>query len=328
MRRMKLLAACALGMALLARAEPLPSMMVPALTTTPGPLAQRAYELTRREITAIRHDLLPWAQDPRAKLLTTGKHDEHGIRPNTQVMLAFVVVARWGATPAERANALADLVALLRFVAPTHSAGPLMANDGKKWQAQWQSALWAFQAGQAAWLVWDKLDAELQAQLANMLAVEADRFLTWDPPHQVKNDTKAEENAWDSLVVALAACMLPQHPHAAAWHTAAQRWQLSSFLTEADTRSDRGACAATFRAENNFRHRHGAASRGLAVARGFRAAAAGDPSCRARPLSHHHAHPRQQPLIAHLYKCALLSTGWCTVSSLSHRGRGRADPPR
>lgn len=235
---MKLLASFVLGMTLLASAEPL-TVLVPVLTNAPGPLAQRAYELTRREITAIRHDLQPWAKDPRAKLLTTGKHDEHGIRPNTQVLLAFAVVARWGATPAERADAFADLVALLRFVAPTHSAGPLTANDGQKWQAQWQSALWAFQAGQAAWLVWDRLDAELQAQLANMLAVEADRFLTWDPPHQVKDDTKAEENAWDSLVVSLAACMLSQHPHAAAWHTAAQRWQLSSFLTEADTHSDR-----------------------------------------------------------------------------------------
>ncbi len=239
MRRMKLLAAFVLGMALLARAEPLPPVVVPVLTNTPGPLAQRAFELTRHEIGAIRHDLQPWARDPRAKLLTNGKHDEHGIRPNTQVLLAFAVVARWGAKPAERDAAFADLIALLRFVAPTHSAGPLTANDGKKWQAQWQSALWAFQAGQAAWLVWDRLDAELQAQLAHMLAVEADRFLTWDPPHQVRNDTKAEENAWDSLVVALAACMLPQHPHAAAWHTAAQRWQLSSFLTEADTHSDR-----------------------------------------------------------------------------------------
>jgi hypothetical protein len=155
------------------------------------------------------------------------------------VMIGLAVVSRWGETPQERDGALADLVAMLRFVAATHSAGPLTCNDGRKWQNQWQSALWAFQAGHVAWLVWEKLDADLQSQLANMIISEADRFVGKEPPFRIKSDTKAEENAWNSMPVALAANMFPKHPHAAAWRETAMRWQLSSFLTEADVTSDR-----------------------------------------------------------------------------------------
>lgn len=212
---------------------------LPPMTNAPGPLAQRALALTRREVAGMQRELKAWARDSRAKLLTDGGHTEHSIRPNTQVMIGLAVVARWGESPAEREGALADLIAMLRFVAPTHSAGPLACKGGKKWQKQWQSALWAFQAGEAAWLVWDKLDAELQQLVANMIAVEADRFVNVEPPFQIKRDTKAEENAWDAMPVALAANMFPRHPHAANWRATAMRWQLSSFLTEADAQSDR-----------------------------------------------------------------------------------------
>lgn len=242
MRRSVLVALAVSGCALSLRAELAADFRVhpfPNATNGPGPLAQRALDLTRREVAAVRRTLKPWSQDPRAKLLTTGKHDEHGVRPNTQVMIGLAVVARWGATAEERDGAFDDLVAMLRFVAPTHSAGPLTCSDGKKWQKQWQSALWAFQAGEAAWLVWDKLDAALQADLAHLLAAEADRFVAVDPPAQIKRDTKAEENAWNALPVALVANMFPHHPHAADWQATAKRWQLSSFLTEADTKSVR-----------------------------------------------------------------------------------------
>ena len=212
---------------------------MPPLDPPQNELARRWLELTRRETLAIRNDLKPWARDPNAKLLTTGLHVEHGVRPNTQILVGLAVVARYGQTPAERDAALADLIAILRFVAPTHSAGPATCSDGKKWRDQWQSALWAAQAGMGAWLVWDKLDPELRWLTANLICHEADRFLKLDPPHQIKNDTKAEENAWDSMPVSLAAMMFPKHPHAGQWETAAIRWQLSSFVTEADTRSDR-----------------------------------------------------------------------------------------
>jgi hypothetical protein len=199
-----------------------------------GALARAALDATGKEVAALRKELRPWDKDPTAKLMSDGRHTEHGIRPNTQPMIAFAVVALWGGKQAERRESLEDLVAMLRFVAPTHSAGPVTAATGKKWQNQWQSALWAFQAGTAAWMVWDKLDPELQWLTCNLVAQEADRFVGAEPPFQIKRDTKAEENAWNSSVIALAANLLPDHPRAGFWKETAIRWQLSSFLTESD----------------------------------------------------------------------------------------------
>jgi hypothetical protein len=122
---------------------------------------------------------------------------------------------------------------------PTHGAGGATCADGKPWRDQWQSALWAASTGQAAWLLWDELTPREKWLAARMVCDEADRFVTQTPPSQVKRDTKAEENAWNSRVVALAFNMFPNHPNHDRYREAAVRWQLSSFTTAADlTRED------------------------------------------------------------------------------------------
>src|SRR5205814_7212835 len=73
---------------------------------------------------------------------------------------------------------------------------------------------------------------------ARMICDEADRFVDAKPPTQVERDTKAEENAWDSTIVALAFNMFPHHPRHAVWRDAAIRWQISSFVTAKDCASD------------------------------------------------------------------------------------------
>src|SRR5205814_9459702 len=46
----------------------------------------------------------------------------------------------------------------------------------------------------------------------------------------------AEENAWNSEIVALAFNMFPHHPHHEIWRQTAIRWQISAFATNADTK--------------------------------------------------------------------------------------------
>lgn len=210
---------------------------VPDIHSGPGPLARAWFKLAQSEVAGLRRQLRTWEKDPRAKLLTDGRHREHGIRPNTQAMITFAAIARWSPDARERQETLADLIAMLRFIAPTHSVGPMTTADDRKWQSQWQSALWAFYTGIASWIIWEQIpDDELRWLIANCIAREADRFVEAEPPFQIKYDTKAEENAWNSTVVALAANMFPQHPHRDRWLETANRWQLSSFLTEDDVR--------------------------------------------------------------------------------------------
>lgn len=104
------------------------------------------------------------------------------------------------------------------------------------WGNSWQSPLWAFYTGQAAWLVWDKLSASERNDVARMMADEANRLLTGNDVYLTSDtgsqqlyqynrggtdvtpgDTKAEEDNYEAQLLGLAVAMMPNHPNAAKW---------------------------------------------------------------------------------------------------------------
>ena len=103
------------------------------------------------------------------------------MRPNAHAAYGLAVLARTTDDKSAHDSALK----ILRFILPTYP----------KWKNQWQSALWATSAGQAAWLLWDDLTPAERGLAARMICDEADRFVAAKPPSQVERDTKAEENA-------------------------------------------------------------------------------------------------------------------------------------
>jgi len=190
---------------------------------------------------------------PGAVSIAGELHNEHSIRPNARTLNGLAFMARTlpddaFPTTLTRPMCRDNAIAMLRFVLPTHGAGNIMTASGKQWNSQWQSALWASSAGMGAWLLWDELDPELQWLAARMIADEADRFVGQRPPGQVEDDTKAEENAWNSTVISLAACMFPHHPHHQAWMDTAKTWMVSSFVRKADIESSRTIDGATLAA--------------------------------------------------------------------------------
>ncbi len=203
-----------------------------------GELARRLEPLMAKQAEYLAGTLRPWTETSGALSLTDSKSGEHGIRPNAHTAFALAVMVRTMGDdfPAglSRETCRDKAVAILRFVLPTHGAGGRKCSDGKQWKDQWQSALWADRAGKAAWLLWDDLDPEMRWLAARMAADEADRFVGKTPPAQVEKDTKAEENAWNSTVVSLAANMLPRDPRAADWRRTAAIWAMSSFVRKAD----------------------------------------------------------------------------------------------
>ncbi|NUP45713.1 MAG: hypothetical protein HOW97_00140 [Catenulispora sp.] len=137
-----------------------------------------------------------------------------------------------GISADEAANRAATLVRSLahRYYTNNSLAGV------STWGNGWQTPLWAFYTGQAAWLVWDKLSPAERDDVARMLATEADRlasgndvYLTSDQAGAklfqydrgntdvTPGDTKAEEDNYDAQLLGLAVAMMPNHPHAADW---------------------------------------------------------------------------------------------------------------
>lgn len=185
----------------------------------------------------------PWTTDPALKLVTESKSDEHWIRPNAGTVLGFAFLHRFGpydesVIGISKDHLLQDvIVPMMRYLTVVHLTGTRPTGDGKSWGSQWQSAHWAHMLGRGAWWIWDDLPADLQVSIRKLVAHEADRIANTDPPHQVLEDTKSEENAWNSQILSVAVTLMPDDPRRTDWEKAFQRWALSSYLRPADETS-------------------------------------------------------------------------------------------
>ncbi len=211
-----------------------------------GPVMRALEPLLVQQGRALAAQLKPWPGDPAAALLPLEKgtaSSEHGIRPNAATAKGLALLVRLlpdEAFPADftRAQARAAALSLLRYLVHTHGASGGTCADGKPWRNQWQSAYWAAMAGEACWLLWDDLNPTERWLAARMICDEADRFVEVVPPANLVNDSKAEENAWNSEVISLAFNFFPGHSRNSTWRDAAIRWIASSFCTAGDVRSE------------------------------------------------------------------------------------------
>ncbi len=168
-----------------------------------------------------------------------GGHQENDIRPLAYAALVNAFLASTeppsgGMSATDRRRAADECTRLLRYLAQGHVTGLGACQNGKRWGDQWQSAFWARSAVFAGWIVWADLDPELQAGLCRILIHEADRFLQQPPKSSLRNDTGAEENAWNAQMLSLAAQMMPAHPRAAQWDRAAKLYGYNSLSVAAD----------------------------------------------------------------------------------------------
>jgi hypothetical protein len=205
--------------------------------------ADRLYLGTQRLAHYLIGELRPWADDPSLLLLTTSKSGEHSIRPNAGTAAGLAFLYRFGpydkaVVGISRAELLQDkLVPIMRYLTTTHVTGSRPTSDGKNWGDAWQSAHWADKLGMAAWWAGRDLPADLTADVCRVIEHEAARFVDAQPPHQLRNDTKAEENAWNAQVFSAAIVLMPDHPRRKEWEAAFQKWTLSAWLRAADEHS-------------------------------------------------------------------------------------------
>jgi len=171
-----------------------------------------------------------------------GPINEEVIRSMTQELMGYAVLYKSPSFDADlagvsRTHLLDRLNRCLRWICAHHLTGRLRTTplqwDGQ-WGDDWESSLWAGQAAMAAHWVWDDLDPDVRDVVLTMLAFEADRFLDVDPPDGRWLDTKAEENAWDSYLIAWAYCLQPDHPHAPRWLDRGKAFALNTFTTDRD----------------------------------------------------------------------------------------------
>lgn len=155
----------------------------------------------------------------------------------------FAVLARFGkpdetmgGVPREKLEELARI--MISAVIRTHPAsGAPQASP--TWWHKLSALRFDHIFGMGAWLLWEKLSTETQLLVARILEHDADLYLEEPAPAQLYDDTQAESNAWNASGLALAYCMLKQHPHRDAWGDKAKEFMISAYATERDVTSRR-----------------------------------------------------------------------------------------
>jgi len=207
-------------------------------------MQSRIYQAAEKQAHYLLGTVRSWNQDTALRLLTESKSGEHWIRPNTGAVEGFAFLHRFGPyheklVGVSRAELLSNtIVPMMRYLVATHMTGSRATSDQKQWGDAWQSAHWAQMLGRGAWFVWTDLPADLRAGVRRVVAHEAERIARSEPPHQLRLDTKAEENAWNSQVLSVAMLLLPEDPRRVDWEKAYQKWVMSSFLRPADERNE------------------------------------------------------------------------------------------
>ena len=198
----------------------------------------------------------PWAESvwkDYPKIPNTGyfgdgiAESNAGIRGNCGIALSYAVLVRAFPDAAERKHRIKRVEAALRYAEETHQSGneKALTSDGKKWgvvvtsplnlRTGWQSSLWAGTMGFAAALLEKELDPKVVEGCKRVVASEADWLSRKAPPSGYINDSKGEENAWQSNIVSLAAAWMPNDPRAKKWLETAKLYLVNSYTVPADS---------------------------------------------------------------------------------------------
>lgn len=97
----------------------------------------------------------------------------------------------------------------------------------KRWGENWRSSYWASLLGIISVFCKDILSRSQLKRIKEILAFEADRFIDLEPPSGCQIDTKIEENAQDSMVIAWAINLNPDHTNLSDWNRALRTWSIN-----------------------------------------------------------------------------------------------------
>ena len=160
---------------------------------------------------------------------------EYVVRPHLNILCMLAAYLNTGrddalASVLSRDELLDKMNKGLRWACETHVTGTYDVDaflQRKRWGENWRSGLWSSMLALAVFLSKQHIEPDLVEKASAILAHEADRFIDLSPPTGCEIDTKVEENAQDSMVLAWAIAMLPTHPHHDRWERSLRLWALN-----------------------------------------------------------------------------------------------------
>jgi hypothetical protein len=166
-------------------------------------------------------------------------HAEMGLRSMGNVVFVLALLAtepRYDArvTGMSRDWCLARARDCLAYMTRAHVTGDLTCADGKPWGNHWQSAWWTAKMALGAKLLWQRLTENERNAIERVVVYEADRHLSRRAPGDILRNTRSEENAWDTEVLAAAIALFPDHARARLWRSKLIEFALNTLSAPQD----------------------------------------------------------------------------------------------
>lgn len=215
------------------------SSVIRKATISSYPIPEATIKATLREMLA-KH--LPYAESKfvdSAGYFGNGQSVEHGARTNADYALIYAFIYKKCQDQALPNGITFETVkqhalAAIRYSCNTHKTGIVNCTNGLKWGIVWESSMWCTSTAYASWLMASELTIADKAAIKTMVLAEANFNLSRTIPTAIASDTKAEENGWDTNILAIAAALYPESTNAEAWTLRCKQFAMNTYSVAAD----------------------------------------------------------------------------------------------
>ncbi len=173
--------------------------------------------------------------------------NEAGVRTNADLSMIAAFLCKYGKGKVRLPDGVTwealEQMALhtLIFAYSTHKANRLKTCAGGKYWGSvskndhvWESSLWAMSVAYSAFFQWDELSSQQKKYIENMLKAECNYELERSIPTGYVGDTKAEENGWETNVLAVTLGLFPDDPLADKWFQRLRAFAINCYSHPSD----------------------------------------------------------------------------------------------
>ena len=171
------------------------------------------------------------------KANSAGQNNEDGVRTNADMSMICAFLCKY-AQPAGITlptgitydNIKKMAIKSLVWAYSTHTSNQLSkTTNNSYWGSVWESSLWSESVGYSAWMLGDALSTTDKAHVKSLILSEANYNLSRTIPTGYSGDTKAEENGWDTNILAIACALYPDETAANKWYLKMQQFASNSY---------------------------------------------------------------------------------------------------
>ncbi len=178
---------------------------------------------------------------------STMNANEQGVRPNADLSMICAFLVKYGKDKVTLPAGVTwdELQTIARksliFAYSTHKANRLkVCSNNGYWGSTsnsdhvWESSLWAMSVAYSAFFQWDTLSEAQKGYIKALLVAECNYELQRTIPTGYIGDSKAEENGWETNVLAAALGLFPDHELAPKWFERMRAFAINCYSHPSD----------------------------------------------------------------------------------------------